>query len=470
MPTRALPRRQFVRALATAAGGLALASACRSPRSSARVPFRLATFTAEITPPLGHALMGGGIPPAQRIDDPLFAHGLVLLGEGAPIVLAVADWCEIRNDAYDRWRTVLAEAAGTEPQRVLVTSVHQHDAPVADLEAQRILTAHRCAGQICDVEFHERAVQRVGAALRASLSSPRRITHFGTGQARVEKVASNRRYPGRDGKWRFDRTSSTRDPLAQTAPEGTIDPWLKTLSFWEDEAAVAALSCYATHPMSFYGKGGVSADFVGLARRRRHAEDPSVFQIYLSGCSGNVTAGKYNTGAPENRTALADRMDQAMTAAWKTTARHGLTSMGFRTVPLRLEPRTSPGFTLEDLNKRLGPKSKPFDQCLAALGLSWRKRTAAGRPIDVPVIDFGAAQFVVLPAESYVEFQLLAQSLRPDSLVVVAGYGECAPGYIPIERAWEEGDTNLHDWCWVDPGAERALTRALEEALKKSAA
>jgi hypothetical protein len=47
------------------------------------------------------------------------------------------------------------------------------------------------------------------------------------------------------------------------------------------------------------------------------------------------------------------------------------------------------------------------------------------------------------------------------------GYGECAPGYIPIERAWAENDSNLHDWCWVAPGAERALTQALEMALKK---
>jgi hypothetical protein len=64
--------------------------------------------------------------------------------------------------------------------------------------------------------------------------------------------------------------------------------------------------------------------------------------------------------------------------------------------------------------------------------------------------------------------QLLAQQLRPDSFVCVAGYGECAPGYIPIERAWVEDDTNLHDWCWVAPGAEQRMTTALEAALKKS--
>jgi hypothetical protein len=99
--------------------------------------------------------------------------------------------------------------------------------------------------------------------------------------------------------------------------------------------------------------------------------------------------------------------------------------------------------------------------------LSWRKRADAGQKLDLPVLDLGAAQVVLLPAESYVEFQFLAQKLRPDSFVMVLGYGECAPGYIPIERAWEEQDGNLRDWCWVAPGAEKAVTEALQEALRK---
>ena len=60
-----------------------------------------------------------------------------------------------------------------------------------------------------------------------------------------------------------------------------------------------------------------------------------------------------------------------------------------------------------------------------------------------------------------------ALKLRPDSFVVVAGYGECATGYVPIERAFKEDDSNLHDWCWVAPGSEQAMTAALEAALKK---
>ena len=53
-----------------------------------------------------------------------------------------------------------------------------------------------------------------------------------------------------------------------------------------------------------------------------------------------------------------------------------------------------------------------------------------------------------------------------DTFVVVAGYGECATGYIPTENAITEGDTNLGDWCWVAPAAEAAMTDALKAALR----
>lgn len=428
---------------------------------------RLATFQAEVTVPPGHPLMGGGIAPAKQVVDPLLAHGLVLLGAGAPVVVAVIDWCEIRNDAYSAWREALAKAAGTTPGRVLVSSVHVHDAPVADLTAEKLLREAKAQGSVCDPVFHDKAVGRVARAVREALPGARRVSHVGTGQARVEKVASNRRFLTASGAVSYGRMSATRDLAIRAADEGLIDPMLKTLSFWDGDRPLAGLSVYATHPMSYYGRGGVSADFPGLARKRRQADLPGAMQIYASGASGNVTAGKYNDGSPGNRAVLADRLYRAMAEAWKTTRRHPLTDVRFRSVDYTLKPRDGAGFSVADLRRRLKEDRQPFGQCLAALGLSWRQRCDAGHKLDLPVLDLGAAQLLLLPGEAYVEYQLLAQKLRPDSFVVSLGYGECAPGYVPVERAVRERDSNLHDWCWVAPGAEPVLSEALRTALAK---
>jgi hypothetical protein len=100
--------------------------------------FRLASFTADVTVPVGPGMMDAERR-AAHIADPLKAHGLVLLGGGRPVVFVAVDWCEIRNDALTRWQSVLAAAADTGPERALVSAVHQHDAPLVELEAELAL-------------------------------------------------------------------------------------------------------------------------------------------------------------------------------------------------------------------------------------------------------------------------------------------------------------------------------------------
>ena len=430
-------------------------------------PFSIATFSADVTVPIGHGMMGG-LWKAKSVADPLYAKGVVVLGGEKPVVLVSVDWCEIRNESFDRWREALAKAANTTRERVFLSAVHQHEAPITDLEAQRILERRKLKGSICALSFHDKAVQRVVSALVQSLNDSQRFTHLGLGKAKVERVASNRRYILPDGKVSFGRGSASgRNVLAANAPEGTIDPWLRTISFWNGKQPIAALSTYAVHPMSYYRTGEVSADFPGMARDERQNETPNCLQIYFSGASGNVTAGKYNTGDRKTRAVLASRLHRAMKLAWENTQKIPVKKIGFRNAKLNLKSRDHSGFAKKDFEAKLKKGINPWQQCLAAMGLSWRQRCERGQPVDVPVVDFGVAQMLLLPGESYVEFQLAAQKMRPNSFVWVAGYGEGGTGYIPTEKHWEEKDGNLSDWCWVHPGAEKLMIRAMSEVLQK---
>lgn len=426
--------------------------------------FRIATFSADVTPPLGHALCGGMVAPAARIGDPLSARGVVLWGSGDPVVIAVIDWTELRNDAYQRWRSELARAAGTTPSRILLSCVHQHDAPYADLGAQRLLDAQGLKGFHVDPDFHERSIQAVAAAVRDAATKPRPLSQIGIGQAEVLRVASNRRVVLPDGRVTFKRYSKTTDPAIKDAPEGQVDPLLKTLSFWDGEVPVAALSAYAVHPMSHYGGGSVSADFPGLARSLRQRELPGVFQVYVSGCAGDVTAAKYNAADEASRQALAERLRDAMARAWAGTRRVELTKMDLRVASLRFElPPAGPFSTAEQEKTIADPKATKSARLMAALGLSWAGRIRD--PIEVPALDFGPVQYLLQPAEAFVEYQLAAQRPRPDQVVMVAGYGECGPGYIPTEAARAEGYVEEHGYTWVAAGAEEKLRRAIAEAL-----
>jgi hypothetical protein len=434
------------------------------PAVAVGATFRIATFEADITIPIGHACMGGGIANATEVADPLFAKGFVLLpSNDKPIVVVALDWCQCNNDSYDRWRDALAEAAGTSRQRVMLATVHQHDAPICDLRAQALLDDLGLKGSICDQSFHEIAATRVAAALKEALGKTRTITHVGVGQARIERLASNRRIVEPDGKIHWERSSaSTR---WDDAPEGEIDPFLKTISLWDGEHAVLAWSCFAIHPMSKYGLGLVSSDFVGAARARRQADDPSVLQLYFTGCGGDTTAGKYNDGKPEQREELTKKVYDGMRRAWDDTKKSPILSMSFRSIEMRLPPRTGGDFEPARMREIMADRTQTrWRRNSAALGLSWRERVDANKPIDVPCLDLGdVAQFVVMPAETFVGYQLAAQKMRPDRFVMVAGFGDGAPGYIPIEQSWKEGWND--PYCWVGPDSPRAMLDALSAAL-----
>jgi hypothetical protein len=398
----------------------------------------LACFASDATPPLGHPLCGGWIEPARVIDDPLRALGLVLLGGGAPVVLCAVDWTGLRNDAHQAWRAALADAAHTTPERVAVHCVHPHNTPFADVEAERLEEATPGAPRCLDLRFFDRAVRASADALRQALRDAVPFTHVGVGQAKVERVASNRRILGSNGKAFASRTSATRDPRLRDEPEGLIDPYLKTLSFWDGDRPRAALHQYATHPMSYYGDGRVSADFCGQARQKRADEQAGVFQVYFTGCAGNVTAGKYNDGAHENRPVLRDRVHAAMAAAWKATERHAVAGLDWRVEPVKLAPRAEKSFGAEESRRLLEDgKATPARRGNAAFQLAWLKRL--DRPIDLTCLSIGPALVLHLPGEPFVEYQLRAQGMRPDRFVSVAGYGDGGPGYIPTDRAYWEG-------------------------------
>src|SRR5690606_5891180 len=118
----------------------------------------LARFRFDVTPPMGHSLCGGWIKPVEAVDDPLEAIGLVILGAGKPIVLCVVDWTGLLNDAHVQWRQALAEAAGTTPDRVTVHCVHQHNAPFACLEAERIVLAQGDLPHIVELDFYQKCL------------------------------------------------------------------------------------------------------------------------------------------------------------------------------------------------------------------------------------------------------------------------------------------------------------------------
>ncbi|MEZ6108757.1 MAG: hypothetical protein R3B96_22410 [Pirellulaceae bacterium] len=246
LASRLLVTALFVFGMSGATGALA------APPSN---PFAIAPFSLDVTIPLDHRCMGVLPTKSQRIVDPLQLHGLVVWGAEQPIVFCAVDWCEIRNGAYDQMRATVATAAGTVPEAVLLSALHQHDAPVVDTTAGELLAAQGLADELYQAEFFadvltasiKRCVTPVSRLKRSRTlvsdkpkswtSRPTAASSSRTGASAFAAKSQRERSPIGRGRSRLDRSV------------------LRTLSFWDGDRPLAAIHSYATHPMSYYGRG-----------------------------------------------------------------------------------------------------------------------------------------------------------------------------------------------------------------------
>jgi hypothetical protein len=353
---------------------------------------------------------------------------------------------------------------------VLVSSLHQHDAPVIDSGAQDLLDQVGLQNELFDRSFHEEVLTRAERALSAAIEDAQRVTHVGYAQSVVSDVASNRRIVDGLGNVSFSRGSSSgRDPRFEQAPEGLIDPMMRTISFWSQNQCLVEYHAYATHPMSYYGRGEVTSDFVGLARKRLARLDRSIHPIYASGCSGDVTAGKFNDGSPEAREDLTRKIYEAMLANRNGVKKEPVPeTWSFRNQLLELSYSHAEPLQKEAMERVLQDGSMTVEKrILAALGLSsWERVQVRKQSIDMPSIDFGVARMVLFPGESFVGYQHIAHKANGALPLLPVGYGECWTGYVPTDAAFEDGFDE--SWLWVAPGAQERIERVLQDLLSPS--
>ena len=392
---------------------------------------RLAVFRADVTPPLGEPNAGNTV--SKEVLDPLWAKGVVLDDGQARYVICAMDWCVLGGDADRLVRTAIAQAGGTDISRVALHTVHQHAAPIAhslepgpDPDPKRLRFSRGALEEIS---------ARLAEAVKASLSELEPFDRVGTGQAKVDRVASARRLVSADGKPLTRWSESGKDPAMAAAPEGTIDPWLKTVTFARGKKPLVRLHYYATHPQSFCCDGRTSADFVGWARETLE-EREKVFQIYFTGCAGNVTVGKYNDASPAAREALGNRLLAGMSAASASTRYTPASALVWRTVELIMPFRT-------DRPDR--PGARPT------------------RPFTPSALEIGGVTILDLPGEPMLEFQLYAQQFRPKRFVAVAECNDAA-SYICTDQMLSEGGYEPKATRF-GPGAEGKLKEAIRQLL-----
>jgi hypothetical protein len=437
------------------------------PTFAAEPALKIATFEADVTPPIGTPLCDALVMPAKEIVDPLSARGIILFSNEKPIVLCAVDWVGIGNSGHTAFREAIAKAAGTTKERVCIHCLHPHDTPGCDFEADELLVPYKLGGKLFDPVFARKAIERVARAVEKAAKNPQTVTHIAVGKSKVDEVASNRRVMGPDGKVKYVRYSASKDPKVRAEPEGTIDPFVQVLTFYDGKTPLSVLSYYATHPQSYYGRGGVTCDFPGLARGLRERALSGPMHVHFNGAGGNITAGKYNDGSPENRMILATRLAKGMQEAWQNADKQPVdaskVSWRFLSAPLPL----SKLYNTKDLKAKIADETlKELERLRAARNYAWARRCEAGETIDMQCLQIGPAYVLHMPGELFIEYQLAAQKMRPKSAVMMAAYGDYGMGYIGTSIAYGQGGYETGPVSRVAPEVEDVLMKAMRELLK----
>lgn len=396
---------------------------------------KVATFKVDASPPVGSPL---AYDPTKGIQMPLSFRGIILQGRDTYVLCSV-DWLGVSSDSQKGFKQAIAEAVDTEPKYVVIHAIHQHDAPRCDATTQAVFNEFDLDYDMFDLKFIEEIQTKAATAAKQSLTNLETVSHIGTGQAEIEKVASNRRILGPDGKVKYVRYTATKDPVVRAQPIGTIDPMCKAISFWNGDRPLAVMTYYATHPQSYYRTGLANPDFPGMARNARE-EKTDTFHIHFNGAGGNIGAGKWNDGARENRAVLAKRVEDGMQHAWEATEKQPIHAEDVTMESVDVLLPLSPFIQKEEAIREL--ENKELDRLThfrAARELAWLRRHEAGDAIAIQCLAIGDARILHMPGELFVEYQLAAQKLRPDLFVAMAAYGDYAPGYIGTEVSYGEG-------------------------------
>lgn len=415
----------------------------------------------------------------RNVVTPLRLQVCLLRCGGRQVAIVSADVCAWFGETIADMRRIVAETTGVSPSHVYANASHTHSGPYLHTAAQRLLGAHRLA--FLDWRYYRSflfAVRRASAeaseAARQAIPVSVRYAHVP-----VRELACNRRVKLPDGRIaaRFGRNVPEE---LKRYPDGVIDAHAAVLWFIDDTGrTVCGLVNFACHATAFSQHAEVCWDYPGFARKRME-EAMQCPVLFLQGCAGNVSPGKYTGSDP-----LADAVRLGGRLAESILNQRG---EGCSVPVPQLSARSEThwiGCAMKDSKEQL---QRQFTEAVASwkhgsgsagsaaaaqagsmVSLAERLCIASAYPdralpAEVGVIALGEARLVFLPGEMFVQAALAIKREWAGKPVLVMAYGDNTAQYIPDEAAFDEegGYETGEMWCFCARGSlEQVAAKAV---------
>jgi neutral ceramidase len=385
----------------------------------------------DVTPPAGAAMSGFAAreSPASGTHDPLLVHALVV-GDTALVTVDVVglhedDCAEIRS------------RCGLPADRVVVHATHTHGGPVS---------MRGRLGPGVDEGWLAAVVQACAESV-AEAAARREPVRVVAGYGERPGVARNRRREG-----------------------GPVDDELPVVLLHRpDGSLLAGVVSYACHPVVLGADNTrFTADYPGVVRRVM-AERLGGPVLFVTGCAGDANTG-HTAAASVSTAASADRTFEACERAGTRIASAGLALTSKRDsgaaaiaavagavrLELAVPDRAATLAQVERWERELGAADLAH-RALLRCWIEWGRGllnsphpgSAAGHLASVTVLRWGDAVLVALPGEPFAaaaqEIRQHATRTAPGVTVLVAGYSNGCPGYLPSSDEYPRGGYEVCD-------------------------
>ena len=393
----------------------------------------------------GYAARSG---PSAGVHDPLTVRALVL----DDVALVTVDVCGL----HERTIAMVREQLGDEVRESIVTATHTHSGPCVAFER---LGPH-------DAAVHDAVVAAVVAAVRGAVASRAACTvRYGVTPA--AGLATNRRHADR-----------------------LTDPPAQLLRFESEGRTAAWLVVFPAHPVVLDATNRViSGDFPSYVRDRLEAASPGALCVYATGAAGDQNCGQqvdlsYDVDTSEERTfEVAERVGaalaEAVLAAPASEVAAAPAAVAVEPVELPIDRVSAARARAEAAQWRaeLDAGVSPQRERLLQAWLRWSAELLAGSYDQVPdtwagtvtALTLGEVALVALPGEPFLATAARIAAAEPAHPVLVLGYANGCPGYLPPADEYPHGGYEVADahryygmpGPFAEGGAERLETAAL---------
>jgi hypothetical protein len=398
----------------------------------------------EITPPLGLPMGGRGqrFTPGASVLDPLMAQALVLEdARGKRTLWLSLDLIGLPSELSAALRHDLAALSGVPYEAIVLNQAHPHSGPMTTFRKYPSTLAMPPALQAYE-DVLRREIPKLGRAAVDALQPANISLHKGTSQ-----IGINRR----------NRDSARKMTMAPN-PGGVYNPDL-----WVFDVTAGGERCvllnYGCHPVIVYGYAwdGISADYPGECRRRlRAALGPDTHCQFIQGLAGNVRprvladldAGRFRKATPAD-----------LEAAGAELARDVLDALNAPGQTLDLDIAAAAGWFLARRDTSQHPSleawtamSESDDEIERNSGRYWTARSGKGIPpaqaVPFPVGLIRLAprcRIAWLAGEVVAEWQAHLRRWLDDERLIVWGYCQETPAYLPTDELLPEGGYEVVD-------------------------